>query len=259
MSIDKTLLIGEETDGFTVDLWKDLPHNWRDPSVAYHFEQDWVNAPTFASATPQMGIATFQDTSATVQGIERLGGWLELSTAGGTDNDQASYQAGGSLSTSFGFSTSTPKKLWMERKIRLSTVAETMVAAGLAAKATSVNNGLLTDDTGALADTSFVGWHCPAHSTNAVFSFVYRKASSSAVTMYASALTATIGADIYLGFYFDGRYLHGYCNRVRVVSYDLTTASNFPTALLSPCLHVKAGAGAAKTLAEDFVRTVQLR
>ncbi len=260
-SLDKQILSGEETDGRTVELWRECRRDLirADFSHGYYFEQDWVNAPTFATATAQGGIVTFQDTSATVQGMSRLGGWLELSTAGGTDNDQASYQAGGALSASFSFSTSTPKKLWHEQKIRLTGVAEYGVVAGLAAINTSVNNGLMADNTGALSDTSFVGWHCPMHASASVFSFVYRKASSAAVTMYSTGLTATAAADAYLGFWFDGRYLHGYANRTRVVSYDLITASNFPTALLSPTLHVKAGEGAAKTVAEDWVSTFQER
>jgi hypothetical protein len=259
--IVKELMIGSETDGRTVELWKDCPRRdiLRDFSHGYYHSTDWLAPPTFASATGQMGYYTFQDTSATVQGLDRQGGWLELATAGGTDNDQASYQYGTTLSAPFSISTSTPKPLWHESKIRLSNIIETGVFTGLALKNTSVNNGVLVDNTGAVADTSLIGWHCPMHASAAVFSLVYRKTSSAAVTMYATGLTAVVAADAYLGFSFDGRYIRGFANRVLVVTYDVTTASNFPTAQLAPCLHVKAGEGSAKTIAEDWTETFQVR
>ncbi len=262
MGYENNQPIGEESDGLTQDLWRFCPRDKIKLNLTngYYVEQDWTSAPTFASTTGQQGYYPFLDTSATMRGLDRLGGWLELSTAGGSDNDQASYQAGMTVGAAFSISTSSPKRLWHEQKIRLTHVTEIMVGAGLALKNTSVNNGLLTDDTGAIVSTDFVGWHCPAHASQAVFSFVYRKTGQTAVTMYSTGLTATAAADAYLGMYFDGKYLHGYANRTKVVSYDLSTATNFPSGvLLSPCLHLKAGEGSAKTLAEDFHSTFQER
>ena len=77
--------------------------------------------------------------------------------------------------------------------------------------------------------------------------------------MDASSLTATAAADVYAGYYFDGRYLEIYVNRSMVEKYDLSTASNVPTALLSPIIAVKAGEASDKIVDVDWIEVFQER
>jgi len=254
---------GEETSfGRSIDLWRAMPVSelMFDPGRGYGVMERFVNAPTFASATPQSGQQTYQDSSVTIRGLAVVGGGLRFATPA-TDNMEAHHQLGGLTGSAFTISDAAFRDLAHEQCFRVNQLAETAMFVGLGEEGMAVADALV-DNTGALVSKDFIGFHCPAHASVAKFSAVYRKAGSAMVTVAADVHTAVAADVVKMGFYFEKatKKLFYYVNGVVVATLAYGDWSNFPDAeLLSPIRGLKSGEASAKTFDLFWADTFAMR
>lgn len=256
--IDNVGIAGVETVGPSGELWRDCdrPAIFFDRNRGYGLVERFVNAALFASNTSQLGQHTYQDSSVTIQGTETAGG-KQLFTTPATDNAEGWHQPGANVGGSFRISVASPTKLWHEQMIELGQIIESGHLVGLAEKGCAIAD-MLADNTGALADKDFIGFHCPMHASQAVFSFVYRKAGQTMVTVQSAVHTAVAGTAVRLGLRRDlvKKKLFAYVNGVEAGSLYLPSATNFPDGdLLMPIRGIKNGAAAIKTFGHYWTET----
>lgn len=262
-----TNLTADTSRGPSNTLWLDCP--WmdmlQDPGIGIQFWDDFINAPTMSSDADTALYAAYIDTSNTITQAATAGGVLALTTDA-TDNDAPVVQAGGGTGGSFQITTATAGKLWFEARIKVSTLTEMSVFVGLAAPGATVDNGLLVNDTGALATTvGSIGFNAPTSaSASEIFRAAYVKASATSQYPVTAVHTAVADTWVKLGFKFDPYndtitwYVNGIANATTTDVGDAGT-TNFPSAvLLSPAIGMKNGEAGAKTLSIDWWRCAQL-
>lgn len=224
-----------------------------DPNKGFHFFEDFLNAPVFASATSQNGFITYQDTGVTIKGLAtEVGGVLQIAGAD-ADNDEGSIQTGGGNAGMVKFNSSAPKKIWFETRIRVSSVDQVSIFAGLAEEGAAAAN-LMVDDTGVLVTTKdFVGFRTLVASPAAIDA-VYQKGSQ---TLSTSADVDTLVADTWvkLGFYFNGSELKFYIDGELVRTVSDISLTTFPDGEeLAPLVALKASVASEKKLDIDWIR-----
>ncbi len=251
-------------------IWGDCPVQeiLQDPSVGYHFFEDFLNfgASATSGATPW---TAYIDTSNTVtQLATEVGGVVQLLTDT-TDNDCPVLTSGGNTGGMVKVA-SGGKSMWYEARVRVSSAALTEAAyfVGLTEEGCAADNGIIadnpdTDIATVMADKDYIGF---ANFTNAapVFAAVYKKASGTDTVVVASANTIALATWVKLGMKFDAtidRFTF-YVNGASVGYFDVGDAgtTNFPSGEeLALTFAVKNGTTAAKLFDVDWVRVAQLR
>jgi len=246
-------------------IWDRFPsyENMINPGVAYRHRDDFLNAPLFASATSQSGYITFQDSSATVQGLStEVGGVLRLTPAGAQANDAAGLTTSGNLAGFAKFSSSAPKDLFFEARIRPGLITSGSLFIGLASEGLAINDAL-ADSTGALkTDKAFVGFRTLA-ATPTKLDAVYQAASQTLSTS-AGVTTLVVSTWYKVGLRYDAarQTLEFLVNGVvvrKIVAADLAAATFPDNVILAPLIYTKNSTTAATILDLDWWDVAQIR
>jgi hypothetical protein len=254
-------------------IWQTFPmyeHLMR-PGVWFHWFDDFHNVPELTTNTADEAIyASFIDTSDTIRQLatEKMLGVLRLSAAA-TDNNGPVVTMGGNNGASVLISDTAGDDypLWLEARWRKSSITANQAAMflGLCEEARAVNNGLLADDTGVLADIDHIGFNV-AHDAGAELNWAYTKAGQTDTEVIAAL--DTIVADTWYkhGFYFNpsadtaeriGVYVNNSRNSTFVTGTNIAAATFPDGEEMTFAAGVKAGEATAVTLDLDWIRLAQ--
>lgn len=245
-------------------LWGDCPPDIADPNVGSEIFQDFLLGIRNTTDVELLGFKAFIDTSDTIQQYAtEIHGVLEMATAA-TDNNNPAIATGGDIAGCVKPYTTTPKKFWLEARIKTSVITEQSLFFGLAAIGCCANNGLLTDTTGALQDKDCIGFHV-IEAAPATVNAVYKDNGQTAVE--AGAAVHTLVADTYvkLGLRYSGKgskCLTYYVDGVEKawVTATVAAATGFPNnTILAVLLSLKTGSGAARKAYVDWLRVATER
>lgn len=239
-------------------FWADFPDPWEiahNSNLGLYYQEEFIVAPTLASATPLSGYTTYQDTGATVKPKATLhGGILELATDG-TDEDEVWVQATGPAGH---FSTTSGRNhdQWFETVVAVDRITANAVAYnfGLNAAASAVADHLV-DATGVLQTArAVVGFHSLPAAPEALRA-VYNTASGTVVSL-GTAATLVAGTFVRLGLRY--RKATSKCewwvNGTKMFDLAIST-SNFPDAVdLSPMWGFKSTTATVSTVDVDSWR-----
>lgn len=204
---------------------------------------------------------TFESNSDAIAQVATDRNGVVTFTLAATDNNESSMQPGAAASV-MGLISDTAgddKLLVFDTRIKVGTLAECGVFAGMSEEGLAAD-ATLADDTGALADKDFIGFHAPMHASECVLDFVWKKAGQTAVELIASVHTLVADTYVSLGFVYDpkaenSKKISVFVNNAEQTTFGTATqiaAATFPDGEeLNPLWLVKTGAGAAKTLSLD--------
>lgn len=204
---------------------------------------------------------SYEDTGdAIAQNATDRNGAITFTTAA-TDNNESWLQPGGAGSVSSVISTTAgdDRVLIFDCRFKIGVLAETAAFIGLSEESLAAADTLV-NDTGALADKDFIGFHIPAHASVATCSFVYKKAGQTAQTVISGLKTMVADTYYRMGFVWNpqanpARRISVFLDNVEQGTY--VTAANiaaetFPNQEeLQPLFGIKTGAASAKTLTTD--------
>lgn len=233
----------------------------------YYYNDFTVDAPTFASATAQLGMITYQDTGVTVAPLATDdNGVLQIAGAD-ADNDEGSIQFGVTTAVYAKIASTGGKKLAFEMRVKNNSAALTDSAffCGLAEEASAVAD-ILVNNTGALKTTAdFIGFRTLCASPSELDT-IYQKASQTAVEPDDNVTTVVADTWMKLGLVFDptdsAKAIRYYVDGVEVASVaasaldDATFPDGEEMALL---VALKAGEAVEKKFAIDWVKFAQVK
>jgi hypothetical protein len=178
-----------------------------------------------------------------------------------TDNESSiiAYPKGAQVAGKFSFVSG--KKLWMEARLQVSSIADTIsqIFVGFAEEGLVVGGTLLTIDEGGLADKDYVGFvreYADGDAMNTDFNTESGGASpqsnSNAVTLAATTYTK-------IGIYFDGTTVTFYQDGVALSDTFAITDTDFPVGeeLAFYAENMCGAAGTLNTVTLDWVRIAQ--
>lgn len=252
---------------------------WRDPRVpnieeiingqvdGWVLDDDFVKAPTFASATEEDGYTTYQDTGVTIKGAtgsEAQGGVLEIA-GNDADNDEGSIQLShgpfvisDTAAEEFGFA--------FEARIKKASIADNALGLflGMAEPGFAVADAL-TDDDAVMADKDHIGFHTDQADGDAL-DFVYTKSGQTDTVQIAGVHTWVADTYVKVGFLYlptnpgDKRimvFVNGVEQSTYITATEIATA-DFPDGEeLAPALATKVGADAEVKCYLDRWRAMQ--
>ncbi len=233
----------------------------------YYYNDFTVDSPTFASATAQNGMITYQDTGVTIKPIATdYNGVLEIAGAD-ADNDEGSIQFGVTTAVYAKIASTGGKKMAFEMRISptTATLTDTAFFAGLAEEGSAIAD-ILVNDTGALKTTAdFIGFRTLCASATELDT-VYQKASQTLVEPDDNVETLVTGTWYKLGLLFDptntAKAIRYFVDGEEVASVaasaldDATFPDGEEMALL---VAIKAGEAVEKKFKIDWVRFAQVR
>lgn len=272
--------------GLSPALWSDCPLVYpnRDELVDgvvqgddfHHFQFEDGNDGPYQQYIDTGNTIRLVATSATA-----YGGQLALITDA-TDNDGPVIQycgavaAGGHGPFFIGNTAGAAFKLWFEARVKISSIADDIIASfvGLAATGRAADNGVLDDNAGDLVDSvSFIGFHnkhtnSGTAGTNALCNFSYQDGAQTAPTVaLAAAHTYVADAFVNLGFQYDpeapaAKRIKIFVNNVEQGTYVTNTqidAATFPeNDALAFVYATKNGTAGASTGTIDWWRCAQV-
>jgi len=252
--------MGQDTRGLSGRIWDriDVDRLMRNPREGHFFYDDFLNTPTFASATSQSGYITYQDTSATVAGVatDDADCFLINSTAT-TDNNEAGLTFSANVGAPFRLDTSVKADVAFEARIKLSSVTDVGFIVGLAEEGLAAAN-TLTDNTGAPADKDYIGYRILTADSDGLDA-VYNMESAGGETVAKNeAQVISTGTWYKVGFRYDSQRdkLVWYVdNDLIATTSDVSalTSGSFPDGeALAPLIHIKTGSAADKEAALDW-------
>lgn len=255
-------------------IWGSFPmaEHLANPGKYFHWFDDFSVTPSLTSATTAVNryaYMSYIDTSNTIATLltEKMLGVLRLS-ADATDNDSPTISlAGDSVPVMISDTAGDDMPLWFEGRWRKSSVTDNQAAMflGLTEETRCVDNGVLIDDTGVLADIDHIGFNV-AHDNGEELNFAWVKSGQTDVELMA-ALDSLVASTWYKSGF---RYVPSndttkrivvYQNQVEQSTYGTgTQISNaaFPDGeeqTFTCCL--KTGEATAVTLDLDWVRLAQ--
>ena len=236
-------------------VWRDIPLEQQRliRHKGFFFIDDFLTAPTFATATPQAPYITVQDTGVTIKGETTMyGGVMEIAGADAA-NDDGGIQHGMNVYGLGAIDTSHPYDVAFECRWRTPSTASVSHFIGIAEPGRAVA-GTLADSTGALVDKDMIGFHILTAAATTM-NFVYRKEGETAVTAVAGVVTVAADTWYKLGFRYTARNkrLTAYVNGEEVGYVNLAAATTFPTAvLMAPLWFLKAHTTAEKKALLDW-------
>ncbi len=236
----------------------------------YYYNDFTVNAPTFASATAQDGMITYQDTGVTIKPIATdENGVLQIAGADAS-NDEGSIQFGVTTAVYAKVASTSGKKMAFEMRVKNNGSALTDAAffCGLAEEASAVAD-ILVDSTGVLKTTAdFLGFRTLCASPSEIDT-IYQKASQTPVEPDDNAGTLVLDTWIKLGLVFDptdsAKAIRYYIDGVEVASVaasaldDATFPDGEEMALLVATKKGDSSTTVEKKFAIDWVRFAQVK
>jgi len=237
----------ENTDRFpSMAIWASFPmmeHLQRKGRFQEFFEDFTLTTLLETAAVDDEQLfASYIDTGNTIQPLptEKNRGVLRLATDA-TDNDGPVITMCGNVGANLMISDTAgdDKKLWFEARWKKSSITDNQCAMfiGLTEEARAVDNGLLTDDAGILADIDHIGFNV-AHDNGEELNWAYTKAGQ--VDTEVIAAMDSLVADTYVktGFVYDpardtANRIAAYLNNVEQSTYVTGTniaAATFPDA-----------------------------
>jgi hypothetical protein len=219
---------------------------------------------------------TWEDTGAAVAQLATVAGGVITLGTDTTDNDQCSITQGGagtgaatSVLGALSYDTVADRKLTVfEARWKVASVADDLSAVfiGLADDDIATADNFLVDDTGAMVDDDFIGFHTlhengGATNANSILRFSYKK-NGQTVQVPITSL-ATLAADTYVktGFVYDPdapasqRITVVYNNEpssTYVTATDMDAATFPDGVMMAFAAAVKNGSGAASTMSLDW-------
>ena len=177
-----------------------------------------------------------------------VGGAVKLS-AGTSDDDVARLFA---VNNPFVLDASSPRKIWLEARLKLSDVDASGFFIGLAGNGTdaTVDTAILS---GGLADG--IGWQIIDGQAAVTFASITAVGDSETVTQ--SSTSAADGTYVVLSFYFDGTDAHFYINGTLSHSSALTLPTD--GTLICPHIEFIQQTGDDDTLHVDYIRACMER
>ena len=248
-------------------IWQNMP---MDDIIIHgrgrHYFNDFdVYAPTFATATAQCGMITYQDTGVTVKPIATdFNGVLEIAGAD-ADNDEGSIQFGVTTAVYAKIASTAGKKLAFEMRVKNNSAALTDSAffVGLAEEGTAIAD-ILVNDTGVLKTTAdFIGFRTLCASPSELDT-IYQKASQTPVEPDDNITTLVAGTWYKLGLLFDpsnaAKAIRYFVDGVEVASVAASALDDatFPDGEeMAMLVALKAGEAVEKKLHIDWVKFAQ--
>jgi hypothetical protein len=185
-------------------------------------------------------------------------------TQDATDNDEQWIQIPTSIPLRIDSVGSSQESMWFEARVRLSSVVDDVaaIAVGLSAVVAAGDDVVQVDDTGVMANISFLGFRSVhvnggTTGTNAVLGEVYRLAGQTAAVVRATAQTMVAATWYKLGLRFNitdhtvGYYVDGVL--MDTVASSTVDAATFPNdTVLNPLFAIKSGTGTASTFDVDW-------
>jgi hypothetical protein len=219
---------------------------------------------------------TWEDTGSTVSQLATVAGGAIALVTDTTDNDQTSITQGGagtaaatSVLGALSYDTTADRKMTVfEARWKVASVADDVSAVfvGLADDDIAAADSFLVDDTGAMVDDDFIGFHTVhenggATNANSILRFSYKK-NGQTVQVPITSL-ATLAADTYIktAFVYDpsepaSRQITVYADNEPSSTYVTATnmdAATFPDGVMMAfAAAVKNGSAAASTLTLDW-------
>lgn len=235
----------------------------RNPGTGYHFFDDFLNPPTFASATSQSGYITYQDTGVTIKGLAtEVGGVLQIAGAD-ADNDEGSITTGANIAGMVKIASASGKKLWFEARVRFPVITDWAMFIGLAEEGLAAAD-TLTDDTGATASKDLVGFRILTADPDGVDA-IHRKAGQAEVVVLEEAQVAVAATWYKFGFKYEPNAggtngtLRYFVDGVEVANITDVSITTFPDGEeLALLLAIKTGAAVEKKYDMDWWRVAML-
>jgi hypothetical protein len=263
-------------DRFTSkSIWASFPvRDALDDFTRYsRWEDDFTNVPALTSATTAVNrhpYMSYIDTSDTIVALSttKMIGVLRLSVAA-TDNNAPVVTLAGDAGVCAVISDTAgdDMPLWFESRWRKNSILDNECAMflGLCEEARAVNNGLLVDDTGVLADIDHIGFNV-AQDNGEELNFAFTKSGQTDVEVMAALDTLVVDTWYKSGFHYNpladtAQRIKIFQNSVTQTSYVTGTqiaAATFPDAEeLTMAAGAKAGAATAVALDLDWWRFAQ--
>lgn len=257
------------------NIWSSFPRREHlDDFTKYsYWEDDFTNVPALTlntAAVNRYPYMSFIDTSDTIVALAtvKMNGVLRLANAA-TDNNAPVITLAGDTGNAFMISDTAGdnQPLWFEARWRKSIITDNGMAMflGLCEEARAVNNGLLIDDTGVLADIDHIGFNV-AQDNGEELNFAWTKSGQADVELIAALDTLVASTWYKSGFRYDTtgdalRRIRVYQNNVEQSTWGTATqiaTATFPDAEeLTFAFGSKDGTGAAGNLDIDWVRIAQ--
>lgn len=251
---------------FSPKIWETCPWNEiNNGTVRGHaYFNDFVGNYTLANnqSPTYLGNGVWGTTAATAGSVIRPEldepyGVMTLEST--TDNEDALASiGGGDIVGNFVFSSTT--KLWMEARIKVSSVTTNKMSAyvGFAEEALLGTTEVLSN-TGALADKDYVGFHFDEAATTGMDT-TWNTASGGTSPVVEGENAVTLAADTYtnVGLHCDGTTVYFYQNGAALSDSIAIATADFPDGEeMAFYLAAMMGHGDTNSLSADYVRIAQ--
>jgi len=257
---------GDDGIGPSDIIWGQF-QRYRNRDVRVFAESFISGAPTFASATSQGGMITYQDTGVTIKGSATADSGLEIA-GNDADNDEGSVGSDSQVLGTISDAAAEKKLLAFEICVKKEAVGDNGLAffAGLMEPGKVAANALV-DDTGAVVDADYIGFSTLNNDGDSLDA-VYKKAGQTAQDVEADCKTLVADTFVKLGLVYDpeakdGNLVKFYVDGVDIGSYVTATdiaAATFPDSEdLGWIFATKVGAAAEIKANLRWVRFAQVR
>ena len=178
-------------------------------------------------------------------------------TAGAdSSDDSAFFMARNTAVGAFDITINSGRRVAYEMRLRINQATEVGLFIGLAEA--GLDDDIVTDATGALADKDAIGFHVLMDAANVDVDAVTRIEGGTAINAITSMTETETNLFNTYGFRFDGaETLYWYLNN-EVVAKQTLAAATFPTGeALTPIFCIKNGEAVIKSFKLDYWRVVQ--
>ena len=270
--IDYKTAASTPAGGPSPSIWANCPvlDFLADPAKGVHFFDDFIDGIDIATNQNTAAVSALGTTGAWTGATDTtgntvatlatdIGGVIQMSITTDDESCMIAYPKGAAIAGKFKFTSS--KRLWMEARIKVSSIADTIsqIFVGFAEEALTAGGSLLTTSEGGVADKDYVGFvreYADGDKLNIDFNTASGSTSpvseGNAVTLVATTWTT-------IGMYFDGTTVFFYQDGALIdYTVDLTD-TDFPDGEeMAFYIDTLCGAaGTTSTLDIDWVRLAQ--
>jgi hypothetical protein len=249
-------------------LWSDCPVEKivKDPSVGWLKHEDFISAApedALSSGGVIIGDAGAWKAVTTASGTEMAASTTsatgEIIVSGHTDDNDENYLGfGDGVAGPIDFTVTTGKEFWFEACLKHSALTNSFFI-GLA-KPADIAAAVLTDNTGVVKDTDYVGFGANYTDGKTTLYARIKKVSVTAVTVDSDVGTITADTFYRVGLKYKGGVLSFYVNGSLVASRTVLSTDITSGVQLTPMFaEINDAAGAAVTHNIDWVRFAQVR
>jgi hypothetical protein len=256
---------------WTPALWQGIP--WDEIQAGtrdgWVFFDDFINMPALGEAdAADTKYASYGDGGTTIQQAADFKSGAVAITLDGGDNDEGSIQTGGNTGGFAEFirhATGAPHIIAMEARVKKSVItAGTAMFVGLADPGSAAAD-LMVDDTGAMKDANWLGFHATQLLSTTDMTFSYRANGQAVQDLISDVHTLVADTFVKVGFLYDYRnaalrqisaWVDGVIQSTYVTK-TLMDAATFPGTAndeMAPILGAKSHIAVAQTLSADWWR-----